>query len=88
MRIHRWLLSTALAACIPFAVAQSSSGPFSITHSTIDPAAPAMKGGAYSLSATVGQPSTAALGAGNYQLTGGFDAVGNGDDIFRNGFEP
>ena len=87
MHIRRCLLVTAMVPCLPFASAQSSGGEFSISNSTTDPAT-AAKGGAFALTATLGQPATAALGAGAYRLTGGFNAVGHNDDIFRNGFEP
>jgi hypothetical protein len=69
------------------ALAQSSGGSFSITHSVIDPSGPTVHGGAFTLEATVGQPDAGALSAGAFQLTGGFNATAHGDDIFRNGFE-
>ena len=70
------------------AIAQSSGGSFSITHSTMDPSTPSQSGGAFSLRATVGQPATTPVSAGAFELTGGFNAVGSGDVIFSNGFEP
>jgi hypothetical protein len=86
-RIHRWSAGAALALGLSIAAAQSGGG-FSITHSTLDPGGAATKGGAFAMTATVGQPATSALGAGTYQLVGGFNAAGNGDVIFSNGFEP
>ena len=70
------------------AIAQSGGGSFEITHSSLDPAAPALSGGGFTLAATVGQPATGPVSAGSFELTGGFNAVGPGDVIFANGFEP
>jgi hypothetical protein len=69
------------------AIAQSSGGSFSITHSSTDPSSPALNGGAFSLHATVGQPNTTPVSAGAFELTGGFNAVKGSDVIFANGFE-
>lgn len=79
----------AFAALLPaVALAQSSGGSFAISHSAIYPGA-ALKGDGYFLTTIVGQPATSSLGAGTFELTGGLNAAGSGNDtIFRNGFEP
>ena len=82
---REWLLALLLPVT---ALAQSSGGSFTISRSTVDPAAPSLTGGAFSLDATVGQPTTQPVAAGSFELTGGFNAIGSGDDIFSNGFEP
>ena len=79
-----WMLGLLLPVA---AIAQSSGGSFSITHSTIDPAVSDLRGGGFSLRTTVGQPATGMVNAGAFSLVGGFNADGGSDVIFKNGFE-
>ena len=48
---------------------------YSIDWSTIDGGGGTSAGGAYSLSATIGQPDAGAMSGGNYSLAGGFWSI-------------
>lgn len=86
-QILRFALILGACAAAGYALAQSGSGQFGISHSVIAPATTS-SGGKFGLIGTVGQPIAANTGAGQYQLLGGFTAANVVTDrIFNNGFE-
>jgi hypothetical protein len=86
-RLLLFALVLAAWAATGFAFAQSSGGPFAVTHSVVTPGA-TMSGGSFGLSGTAGQAAASNTAGGSFGLLGGFSATSIGDRIFANGFEP
>lgn len=70
--------------------AQSSGGPYTVTHSVITGGGTPLNGGTFRLVGTLGQPATATLNATDFRLSDGFwtPASTTPDLIFANGFDP
>ncbi len=70
-RIMRWLLLLFALVVVSSALAQSG-GDYELSWTTIDGGGGMSRGGAYSLTGTIGQPDAAWSSGGDYELLGGF----------------